>query len=162
MADQAHTHGSDSRPNESAGGPLQHQGHEYHREGRRKPNHEGAEPHGKDCQAEHKHSARRTPAVVSGTATTTGRDRLGSLQPDSKQFSTCSQSQCCRCWGESLILLRQSAPRLLRDVDQHLQVGANHRAGSDLGEAAGTGPLARSHAESTHKRVGRGREISLR
>jgi hypothetical protein len=49
--------------------------------------------------------------------------------------------------GESLILLRQSAPRLLRDVDQHLQVGANHRAGSDLGEAAGTGPLARSHLE---------------
>jgi hypothetical protein len=54
MADQTHTHGSDSRPNESTRGPLQHQGYEYHREVRRKPNHEGAEPHGKDCEAEHK------------------------------------------------------------------------------------------------------------
>ena len=54
MANQAHTNGSDSRPDESARGPLQHQGYDYHREVRRKPNHERAEPHGKHCQAEHK------------------------------------------------------------------------------------------------------------
>jgi hypothetical protein len=34
--------------------PLQHQGYEHHGEVRRKPNHQGAEPHGQDCQAEHK------------------------------------------------------------------------------------------------------------
>src|SRR5216683_6960634 len=53
---------------------------------------------------------------------TVGRT-LTTGNPD--QFSTCSQSHCCRCWGEVRHLGKAHLrDRHLRDVDQHLQIRA--------------------------------------
>src|SRR5208282_1492886 len=49
------------------------------------------------------------------------------------QFSTCSASQCCRCWGESVIAVRLICDTVICEIHEHLQINtlASHGRGGD-------------------------------